>query len=296
MGQIRGQHVFTVLMGAAALTAFVIPPSFTAFAKPHLESFFAPVAGPTAAVAARVRQRIDPVREADDRPAENVKAENKVLRDTVAYLKEQLTALQQINADRTTLGEARRLCTPVAVVGAEASAQAQRLALSAGTNDNIAKDMPVLYAGAMVAGRVMSAGIGGAQLRLVTDPGFAVTGSFHRWEPQPNGIPRLTPIAITATPVVGLGRNMMVAPYAKLIDVKNAGVRANDIVILDDATWPEAVQGMGLGRVVSVGPSPKAPLQAEIRIEPHGELVQLREVMVMNKTKLEGANAVAEGR
>ncbi|HLL89132.1 MAG TPA: rod shape-determining protein MreC [Tepidisphaeraceae bacterium] len=287
MGQIRGQHVFTVLMGAAALTAFVIPPRFTAFAKPHMESLFAPVARPAAAVAARVRQRIDPVREVDDRPAEDVKAENGKLRNTVVYLSQQLAQLKQINADRESIGEARRLCTPVAVVGSDASTVRETLLLSAGTNDNIAKDMAALYAGGMVAGRVSSAGVGGAQLRLLTDPGFAVTGSFRRWEPQPDGGLRLIRIALPATPVVGAGRNAMVAPYLSVDATKAAGVQPGDWVVLDDATWPEALQGYRLGKVMSVEPSPKAPLQAEIRVEPQGELVQLREVMVMNKTKLE---------
>jgi cell shape-determining protein MreC len=295
MGRIRVQHVFTVLLGASALTAFVIPPRFTEFARPHLESLFAPVSRPAGAVAARVRSRVSPPKNVDDRPAEDVKIENDRLRQTVVNLAEQLALLQEINADREALGQARRLCTPVAVVGGDAGlGTRETLQLSAGTNDNVRKDMYALYAGG-IAGRISGAGIGGSVLQLITDPNVGLTGTFVRYEKNAQGQLELQRIGLPPALVQGRGRNTMVVEMLSYEAVAAANVRPGDWLILHDRTWPEPLQGYRIGQVQSVDKRRDAPLLAEIKVAPQCDLMQLREVMVMNKDKADPVANTAEG-
>jgi len=88
---------------------------------------------------------------------------------------------------------------------------------------------------------------------------------------------------LPASTVHGIGNGMMAARLMHMKDVTEAHLQENDWVVLDDREWPEVLQGWRVGRVTSIEPRRDAPGFAEIRIEPSTNLMQLREVMVMNK-------------
>jgi hypothetical protein len=65
-------------------------------------------------------------------------------------------------------------------------------------------------------------------------------------------------------------------------------LRVNDWLLLDDDSpdWPAAVQGQLIGRVIDAPiPSRQSPGFAEVRLEPAVRLMQLRELMIVDKAK-----------
>jgi cell shape-determining protein MreC len=137
--------------------------------------------------------------------------------------------------------------------------------------------MEVLTTAGLV-GRIDGGGYLGARVRLITDAGFAMVCSFDRF-----GNGKYEHVKLPASTVNGMGNGMMAAKLLHMDDVTDAGLKENDWVVLDDREWPEVLQGWRVGRITSITPRRDAPGFAEIRIEPSSNLMQLREVMVMNK-------------
>jgi hypothetical protein len=123
----------------------------------------------------------------------------------------------------------------------------------------------------------------GRTVRLITDPGFTVSASFRTYRTNDAGQTEFTPIVLPQTVMEGAGNGTMVSRLLNLGEVKKSGLKQGDYVVVDDADWPRGAQGSVLGRVTSIAPRRDAPMLAEVRAEPMGDLMQLREVMVMNK-------------
>ncbi|MGH7214582.1 MAG: rod shape-determining protein MreC [Tepidisphaeraceae bacterium] len=287
MSRLRFKHIFVALLVLALLSAFVLPARYTTPARATAQGLFAPVAKPANALARSLHTRFVGDKRVDDanpagppRPAQDVLAENERLRVALANLTSQLDGLKRLNADREMLGDVRPLCKPVAVVGSD-SGPRESLVLMASSLEGLRPDMPALHPGG-VAGRVERAGVGGAQVRLITDRGFRVTGSFGRFVKKDDGTMEFARTALPPVLVEGVGDGVMLARLLNQRDVQAAGVAVNDWVVLDDPTdWPPALQGYKLGRVTELGRRPDNALFAQIRIEPGQDLIKLREVMVM---------------
>jgi len=286
MSRLTFNHVFIALLVVAFLSSFVIVPRRSITPLPPVQLLFAPVARPVSSLAGWVNARfasakpLDPEHPTAARPSSDVYDENQQLRLLVGSLTSQLQRLAQINAEREAVGDIRDLCTPFAVIGADAGKQ-KSLILQGTTAQGLAVDQPVLK-GYELIGRVVVAGMGGAMVRLVTDDHFRATGGFARFSPTEAGTEEYVPIASAAPLVEGTGGDLMMIRNLSLRDVQEAGVQAGDWVVLNDVDWPIVVQGRRLGRVVSVNPSTNA-LYAELQIKPASNLMTIREVMVLTK-------------
>jgi len=75
----------------------------------------------------------------------------------------------------------------------------------------------------------------------------------------------------------------MIAKLINFTDLKKAGVQIGDWVVLHDSDWPPILQNTRVGRVTKIGPQSDGPGYAEVRIEPVVSLMQLKDVMVMNR-------------
>jgi cell shape-determining protein MreC len=293
MRQLRFNHVFAALMVISFVAAFILPKQTTP-RKPQLAALFSPVARPAASFGNWMRGKVERKKASDttNLSDDEVRAENDALRMAVANLSEQLALLKQINADRDNLGRARELCTPMKVVGGDSSL-AQRETLSLGVTSDVTAENAVLYPEG-IAGRVTHVGALGTQVRLITDNGFALTGTFCRYERTPTGDLRLVKIPTPPALVKGAGRNGMTVTNLLTKTVEDAKLAIGDWIILDDPTWPEPLKGYRIGKIVAIEKSSSSTaMYATLRVEPAGALSRLREVMVMNKTAPDSPRAGA---
>jgi cell shape-determining protein MreC len=286
MRSLKFKHVFVLLMIFSFIAAFLLP-RYTTPRKPQLEALFAPVSRPAGVVGLWLRTKFGPKKVVDESvPLDDVRAENEKLRMEVIYLSEQLATLKKINADRAELGEIREYCTPVQVIGDDASSSpGQSLNLNASSSDGLHAGQPVLCAAGIV-GRVTSAGLAGAQVRLITDRDFRLTGFFARYEQSTAGGMKLLKIPTTPPVLKGMGQNRMVIENLDMKETTDAKLQVGDWVILDDPTnWPDQLRGYSVGKIASISPMRSHPLQAEIVVEPQVVLSRLQEVMVLTKSR-----------
>jgi cell shape-determining protein MreC len=299
---LRSRFLFYGLMGLSFITAFVLPAVYPAkFASaglPQLQGIFAPVSRPARALAGWVYNRTHRPVVVDDRSPEaprsnfTVYEENHQLLTALASLQIKLDQLSQLNADRQSLGDIRPLCKPAIVTGSEVSGLREGLTLSVGSTSLPLVNRPVIRGNPSLSplpcdliGRIVRSGPAGAQVRLVTDPGFVLTARIGRYVTQPDGKlqmvydPQIHPL------VRGIGSNQMaIQSTLSMQQVHDGKVQKGDTVVLDDHDdWPLNVQGFAVGRIVSINPQQNAPLFADIRIEPQTNLMRLTEVMVMVK-------------
>jgi hypothetical protein len=286
MSHFRFNHVFTVLLVLSAGSAFVISPRVSDRVRASAQGLFAPISRPVHLAGGWLHARIGNV-EPMDMAAANappraepvVYQENEQLRLIVASLTAQLEELKRINADREALGDVRALCTPVAVIGGDSGTR-DSLAVQRPAGIELRAGMPVLYAGGL-AGRIERAGATGAQVRLITDRGFRITGSFGRFVATEAGAVEFVRIHTPAPLVEGTGKGTMSVRNLPMAAVESAGLAPNDWVVLDVNDWPMNLAGYKVGRVVSITDRSNAPGFAEIHLQPSRNLLRLREVMVL---------------
>jgi hypothetical protein len=274
----RFKHVYTILLGAAFLCAFVVPSSYTDPARLHVAGIFNPLSGPVRRLAAAIEQPLHRAPADDPRAKDAIVRENDQLRQEIARLQANVDRLQALESERQELGNIQSMCVHVGVAGNDSGGR-DGLLLSAA--DQLDQDAPVLYSDALVG--KLDARLGGARVRLITDEGFAETGAFIRFI-DADGAVTATHVFPNFTPLVrGLGHGQIGIFGMKISDYKEAGLRVGDWVVLDDAAWPRAVQGRLLGKIVSCGESRQAPLFADIRLQPVADLSRLSDVWVLNK-------------
>ena len=277
MSHIKFNHVFAFLLILSALSAFVIPAEYTNKALPQVQSIFAPVSAPARKLGAWVHSRVSPRESPDKRKAEDVKAENARLRAQVIELTAQVDFERKRNAQWATLGSLKDQCVPVEVAGAD-SGPRDSLALQGSTLEHVRDNAVALYPGG-VAGQIQGrAGLAGAQLRLITDPGFRVTGYFVRMTPDAKP-QQVSPELV----FVGVGNAMILQTPLSEQTIKERGLEVGDTAVAADREWPHALIGTPLGSVTKITPKRDAAGFADIRVEPSVNLKLLDEVMVMRK-------------
>lgn len=286
MSYVKFNHVFTFLLALSAAASFVIPPAYTSKALPQVQSVFAPVSIPARRVGAWFHDRVARPDPRDRRGIEDVRAENVLLRNRLTELEAQLDVERQRNVQWQKLGPLKDRCVAVEVAGGDAGPR-DSLALQGSTWERVRDGAVALIPGG-VAGQVQGrAGIAGAQLRLITDPGFKVRGSFVRLVPQSSakGAALGTqPVTRRMLVLEGIGGGaMVVRPPLSMKEVLETGLTDGDIAVADERDWPVELRGHQLGSVTKIEPKRDAPGFAEVRIEPTTNLEGLREVMVLVK-------------
>jgi len=283
MSGLRFQHVFLALMSAAFLCAFVLPPGLTDSARLGAEGLFNPLSYPIRRVALSLDEHLEQPRKSDVIDAQSLADENDQLRQEVARLAAGVENLQRLEGERQTLGDLKSLCVRVPVAGADAGGR-DALFLSMPRTAGAVRENPVLYSGGLAgrleASRWNTGSASGARVRLITDEGFAVTGAFIRFT-NVNGVITPARLASPAPLVQGLGGGKLGVVGMTWADCVRARIAKGDWVILDDSLWPRAVQGVRLGRVVSVAPLASSALFADIRLSPDADLTRLADVWVM---------------
>jgi cell shape-determining protein MreC len=292
---LRFNHIFVLLLLLAAIGAVVVPVGTGDGARAVVAGVFAPVSWPARGVAGWVHDSVRGDRAVDDeamaegkaRTVDQLRGENELLRLTVASLSSQLDSLKQLNADRRMLGNVRPLCEPFSVVGTD-SGPRQSLILQTLGRGAVSPRQPVLYSGG-IAGRVERTGVGSAVVRLVTDRDFRVTGGFGRFEREGavakgRVIFKELKLSHSQPPLLeGTGRGTMRIQNVDMKQAEAAHLAPGDWVVLADPDWPPQLQGYKLGQIESIDSRPSAPLFALIQVRPARDLMELREVMVMNK-------------
>jgi cell shape-determining protein MreC len=274
-------HVFFFLMTMSFIGSFVLPPRFADLGRVQLEVLFIPISRPTYHLANYFRGRVVTPPVTDNRDAEDVKDENFELRKKVNLLNVQIEQLQAQLGERQSLGDLQSLCDRFVIAGADSGTR-EGLFLG-GTLNNIALDQPVLSNGCLI-GKIDRLNIGSAHVRLVTDPGSAVTAYFIRFVKTPTGIEsqrvsQLLPI------VQGAGSGKLTIINLPFKDVTDANLQPEDWLILADETFPAAVQHIPIGKIATITQWSRAPLFAEIRLEAQPGYMHLRDVWVMTRGK-----------
>lgn len=255
----------------------------------ELEGLFSLVSRPVRGVAGIIYRRVYPSTPMDvvspqvARTPQTVLEENARLWLEMSNLQMKFDQLNQLNEDRKMVGDVRPLCKPAAVTGADSSGFRESLLLSQSGFSGFKNEMPVLFSGGLV-GKITAAGLGGAQVQLITDPAFKVTGRIGQYKTDADGHQKLEWVEHLQPLVQGMGHGAMaIRNMISMEQVKDLGIGVNDLVVLDDREWPPNLQGYWVGRVTAVHPQQNAPLFADIRIEPISNLMRLKEVMVMVK-------------
>jgi cell shape-determining protein MreC len=291
MSYLRFNHVFFMLMTFSVVCAFLIPPQYGNRFSPQIQMLFAPVSRPAGAIAAIVSNRVAPEPSDERRVAQEIRRENMQLRGDVASLQTQLDEIYRRNAELDKLGSVRDVCRLVKVFGGDAGTR-DSLEIDGSTLQGINNDMYVLIPGSLV-GQIQRAGVGGAQVRLITDPGFRRTIRFVRFTTV-NGKTHFERLGMPAVLAEGLGNGLMVVRGLTWAAIgcddkgKPNGTgetlqEGRDYAELFDNDSPRRLQGQMMGRVVSISPRADARGYAEIRLAPGTNLKKLREVMVMTK-------------
>ncbi len=294
---LRSNHLFTGLLALSFAGAFVIPPRFSIPGGGQVQGLFALVSRPVRAMAAWVYSHghreavVDDRSVSTPRTAATVYQENHQLLSALASLQVKFEQLSQLNADRQAVGDIRPLCRPATVTGAEASGLRKALTLSVAFTSSALMNRPVIRGNPSqsplpcdLVGRINRVGPAGAQVRLLTDPGFVLTARIGHYVTQPDGQIKMTTLEQLHPLVQGIGGNRMaIRSTLSLQQVKDANISIGDLVLLDDRDWPLNIQGFSVGRILSINPQQSAPLFADIRVEPETNLMRLTEVMVMVK-------------
>lgn len=282
-------------MGLGAICAFLIPPKYTGRFEPRLELVFAPVSAPVRMVAGWVSNRVAPPPADDLRRVRDISEENKQLRADVLKFRAQLEDMYWRDSELSKLGPMKADCTMFKVVSADGGTR-ESIGLEASSLSGLRQDMYVLSTVSTVGlvGQVQRVGIGGAQVRLITDPGFRIKARFARYVT----VKGKTICEFPGTPIVlveGAGDGTLVARGVTLEEIGlgpdgkplpkggSDTIKIGDYVTLDDSDCPRALKGVVLGRVLRILRRLDARGFAEIRVKPEANLKRLKEVMVMVK-------------
>ncbi|MDP9173388.1 MAG: rod shape-determining protein MreC [Planctomycetota bacterium] len=281
MSRLQFNQVFFGLMALSFISAFLVPPRITDSGRVQLEGLFIPISRPTYRMANWLRGRVAPDIASDTRPDQDIKQENLALRQEVSRLGAEVERLQGLAAERASLGDRQSLCERFTVAGVD-SGNRQALILAGDLQGDIKTGQTVLHTGGL-AGRVEGAGLGGAHVRLITDPGFVVTGKFGSYVKNNDGSVSYVAVSDLLPIVQGMGNEQMNVTNLSYADVVKSGVKAGDLISLADRMFPRDAQGLILGRIVSVSRWKRAPLFAEILLEPQAALMRLNDVWVMTR-------------
>jgi cell shape-determining protein MreC len=290
----RTNYFFYLLMALGFVAAFVLPRASLP-GSGQLLGIFWPISRPSRAIAGWVDRKIHAPAVVDvespvvPRAAANVYEENHQLATALASLQLKFDELSQLNADRQAVGDIRKLCRPATVINTDSSPLRETLTVTVSGLTSSIVNRPVIRGNTSqsplpcdLIGRVTRAGLTGAQVRLVTDPGASLTARIGHYDHDEQGKIRMTFVDQLHVLVTGAGGNEM-AIRLSMQQVHDAKISVGDLVVLDDRDWPANIQGFAVGHVRTIRPQAHAPLFADIRVEPSANLLRLTEVMVMVK-------------
>lgn len=284
---IRFNQIFWLLMALAFTSAFILP-RFSATqnigtkASAQVRGIFAPISFPLHRLGTWTYSALFADAVADHRPDDQLRSENDYLRTELVRLTRQLEELLALNSDRELLGDLRAYCTPMAVVGSD-SGNRQTLVLRPALTGRLRDGLPVICPSGLV-GRLDRLGAGsGAQVRLITDPGFRLEAGFRRFVDGGDGKTKVVALASTPQLVEGLGDGRMVIRNMTDRQVKEVGLQKGDWVVLNDRDYERDLQGLKVGVITAIGLRSDAPYYARIELKPMQNLNLLREVMVFDQ-------------
>jgi hypothetical protein len=291
MGRFRSQNLFYGLMTIAFVMAFMLPARLSGKFRPQLGIVFSPVSRAAAGVARMIsgRTQITPAAN-DHRNDDALRLDNEALRAEVARLISQLNESARRDSELANLGNLNGLCVIAQVAGADTSGR-ESITLVGRSLLGVKPGMYALTREGLV-GRVDSVSAGSAQVRLITDPGVRLKCRFSTFN---NGVP--TPAPLPQMLVEGRGDGVLTVRRIKLSDLRldnslqpadpsiPPALQPGDYCMLEDADCPLALQGVRLGRVESIYPSPGGRLMADVMIRPVVNLKRLPEAMVLNQER-----------
>jgi hypothetical protein len=277
-------HLFLPLMVLSAISAFFIPIEYTNFCRGGVDVIFAPIASPLRSLVEATSSRLGLDRNENQiRAAGNLDDAGKEidsLKVTVANLTIQVEELRRLNAGRDLGGELRNFSRPFKVLAPDIGGRASLL-IQATSSDNIKIGMPVVCQQGLV-GKISAVGVGGSQVRLITDVSSRISGQFGKFHLQPDGGVRFIPITTSEPLVEGRGHGVMAITNITMEEIDKTKLAPGDWVVLADRDmWPATVNGQRLGQITRIQKYPKSPLHAEIQLKPLVNLETLREVMVV---------------
>ena len=258
------------------LSAFVFPRRMTDVGHSQFAALLIPISRPSYRIANAIRAHfVQPVTE-DSRPDQAIATENLALKEQIQRMTAQIDKLQQRAGERASLGGFETFCQRFEVTGTDGDNR-DGLTIGGLSFNSVRLGQPVLSSGTVVdlIGRVDNVGMLSAHVSLITDAGFAVTGHFVSYSAA-GAQENKTLQAI----VRGRGAGRLMIDTLPLSDVRGS-VNVGDWVVLSDDTWPRALQGVRIGRITSIQPSPKQSLFAEIQLASESSLLHLNDVWVM---------------
>ena len=260
-----------LLLGASVLPA----PWFgvaTAPARALVEAATAPIAHPLLWLGHAVRvpdpRELGPERaEALRRGYERMLQYTRKLEQELARARERIERLDQVRG-HVELAEVGLISA--SVVGRPDRRGGDRVRINRGRADGVSAGQAVV-SGAALVGRVTGVSELSATVRLITDPGTALTVrvvSPTPGEPERSFHGRLH----------GRGRGEPL----RLRTGADQPVEVGDLAHLADAGWPRAARGFIVGEVRAVDEAPMNPtMYRRLRIEPIEHLATLRRVVVL---------------
>ena len=162
------------------LSAFALPRRATDLNGTSLQTLLIPISRPTYRIANAIRGRFETQPVEDTRDSLDIKRENLALKQQIQ---------NDVRRNRPAPAACRRTRQPRRVSKPSATGLKSPPPIAASTKPSpspvrasaaLRLDQPVLSSGSVIAliGRISRAGEMAAQVRLITDPGFTVTGHF----------------------------------------------------------------------------------------------------------------------
>jgi cell shape-determining protein MreC len=254
----RFNAIFSALMGLGFLCAFILPGRLMDAGGMRLTGILLPISRPVYQISTSLRRRIEPTSSADTRPSDDLIQENLQLRQQIAHMQMEIEELQAQAGERQRLGDLQSLCDRFSVAAADMGSH-QGLTLGPFVG-GLAVNQPVVCGSGLV-GKIDRVGEGSAHVRLITDPGSIVEAQFVRYVTTPAGIQ-----------VQAVGHLLPMADVSQVVP--------GDWLVVADDSFSQAVQREPIGRVSAYGPWAKAPLFAEIKVDPAPGLTRLSDLWV----------------
>jgi cell shape-determining protein MreC len=272
--------MYASLLIIAVISVLVVPKTVSDGAKRRFQRVFEPVSRPVRMALGPVYSRFHPppVETQGPRTYAELAEENQQLRLQNASMVAQLQKLQQLNAVREAVGVPADVTRPMKVIGTDPSTIRKSIVLQGSTQD-LHLGQAVLHNGGL-AGRLDRIGVsGGAQAQLLSDPAFRITAKFGRFT-KVDGQMRFEQIGDFTCLLEGDGRQGMTGRNVTLQQAKEVGLAKDDWVVIADSEYPTILQGYRIGQITAIGPA-RAPLFAQITVQPMANLLTLPEVMMV---------------
>lgn len=279
MAFVTSRRLTLTALGAAALLA-ALPQSAQSSWSPAVASAVCLPLRPVAAAASWLRDRVSP----PDEPYVGLPGELRTAREEQDRLKGDLdaaqlriTSLERELAELTGFRPADRAgWRPrlASVVERSAGRPPGLLAIDLGKDQGVQAGDPVVVGGNRLLGRIADSGPAARSLVVPLDDRRAGRIDAQVRPAPGEGRPVAAASAI-AVQLVPQGGRVLAGELDPGIDV-----RVGDPVLLDDATWRPAAQGMRVGLVESVGPLDANPLRRRVLVRMETDPARVSRVVV----------------